>query len=108
MPTTPFVLLAATCFIKGSTKIYDWLLKNSLFSNIINSYTNKSGIRLKTKVYAISLLWLSIISSIVFFINKPLIEIILLLVASCVTLHLIRIKTLDKNIYTKYNKKNMI
>ena len=103
LPTTPFILLSAACFIKSSSRVHNWLIRNRIFGGIIKSYTNKDGIPLATKIYALSLLWISIILTISFFAHKSLVRVIILTAASYVTLYLIRVKTYHKNENIKYN-----
>ena len=38
LPTTPFVLLAAACFARGSTRFHDWLLAHALFGPMISEW----------------------------------------------------------------------
>lgn len=38
LPTTPFLLLAATCFIKSSKKLYQWLIDHRVFGKYIENY----------------------------------------------------------------------
>ena len=35
LPTTPFMLLAAACFARASTRFYNWLLNNPAFGPTI-------------------------------------------------------------------------
>ena len=35
LPTTPFMILAAACYIRSSDKLYNWLIKNRIFGLII-------------------------------------------------------------------------
>lgn len=107
LPTTPFILLSAACFIKSSSRIHNWLIRNRVFGKIIKTYTNKDGIPLATKIYALSLLWISIILTISFFAHKLLVRMVILTAASCVTLYLIRFKTHHKNVNIKYNEEKV-
>ena len=60
LPTTPFLLLAAACFIRSSKRFYLWLVNHRQLGPWIVDYLEGQGIPLKGKVYAISLMWLSI------------------------------------------------
>ncbi|MFZ3152380.1 YbaN family protein [Pseudomonas sp.] len=60
LPTTPFLLLAAACFMRSSQRFYLWLVNHRQLGPWIVDYLNGQGIPLKGKVYAISLMWLSI------------------------------------------------
>lgn len=93
MPTTPFLLLAAACYARSSHRFYHWLIHNRLFGSYIRNYREGKGIPLKIKALAISTLWLSIGSTVVFAIDNGYVRILLLLVAMGVTAHLIGIKT---------------
>ena len=94
LPTTPFLLLAATCFAKSSQRFHDWLLNNRFLGAYIRNYRDHSGIPLGTKLFALAALWLTIGYSTIFVIDRLWVQIILLLIACSVTIHLIRFPTL--------------
>jgi uncharacterized membrane protein YbaN (DUF454 family) len=96
LPTTPFLLLAAACYIKGSKKFYDWLIKNRWLGQYIKNYQDGKGIPFKVKIITIIVLWLTIIISTILFVSNLIIQIILFIIAIGVTIHIIKIKTLDK------------
>lgn len=60
LPTTPFLLLAAACFMRSSKRFYLWLINHPHLGPWIIDYLEGQGIPLKSKVYAIGLMWLSI------------------------------------------------
>lgn len=60
LPTTPFLLLAAACFMRSSKRFYLWLVNHPQLGPWVVDYLSGQGIPLKGKVYAIGLMWLSI------------------------------------------------
>jgi len=94
LPTTPFLLLAAACYARGSRRFYDWLLNNRWFGDYIRNYREKKGIPLKIKVLSISFLWVTIGYSTLFIIDIPLVRIILILISIGVSIHIMRFRTL--------------
>jgi hypothetical protein len=93
LPTTPFLLLSAACYARSSQRFYNWLMNNKWFGNYIKNYREGRGVPLKFKIFTISLLWITILTSIYFVINNFWIEIILIMIAIGVTIHIITIKT---------------
>jgi uncharacterized protein len=69
LPTTPFVLLAAACYARGSRRFYDWLLAQRTFGPIIHEWQHHRSIPYKTKITAIVLMSLTLGVSIVFFVQ---------------------------------------
>jgi len=57
LPTTPFVLLAASLFSKSSERWYNWLISNRLFGKFVEQYSREKGMSLKMKIISISLMW---------------------------------------------------
>jgi len=96
LPTTPFLLLAAACYAKSSERFYHWLLNNKWFGNYIKNYREKKGVPLKVKLSSISLLWITILFSVVFIVDILLFRIILILIAAGVTIHILYIRTLRR------------
>ena len=96
LPTTPFLLLAAACYIRGTKKMYDKLVGNRVLGKYILNYREGKGIPFSTKVLAIGLMWLTLGYSAIFIVKVPVIRVLLLLVAVGVTLHLLKMKTLKK------------
>ncbi|MDP2245530.1 YbaN family protein [Pseudomonas sp.] len=60
LPTTPFLLLAAACFVRSSKRFYLWLVLHPRLGPWVRDYLEGQGIPLKAKVYSIALMWLSI------------------------------------------------
>jgi uncharacterized membrane protein YbaN (DUF454 family) len=94
LPTTPFLLLAAACYIRSSRRFYCWLINNRFCGKYIQNYREKNGIPLKLKIFVISLLWITILASVIFVVDLFVIRILLVLIAVGVTVHISRIKTL--------------
>lgn len=94
LPTTPFLLLAAACYVRSSPELYDRLLRSRWLGKYIRDYREKRGIPATTKVLTISALWLTIGYSALFVVDGPVVRILLLLIALAVTAHLLSLRTL--------------
>ncbi|HLA30997.1 MAG TPA: YbaN family protein [Pseudomonas sp.] len=95
LPTTPFLLLAAACFMRSSKRFYLWLVNHPQLGPWIVDYLAGQGIPLKAKVYTIGLMWLSIgISS--YLVPLFWARLFMLSSAVLVSLYILRQKTLSK------------
>ncbi len=94
LPTTPFLLLAAACYARSSERFYNWLLNHRWFAKYIRPYREGKGIPLKAKILSISLIWLTILFSILFVVHPLSVRIILIAIAAGVTLYLFSLPTL--------------
>lgn len=100
LPTTPFLLLAAACYLRSSQKLYDRLLNARFIGAYVRNYVQGRGMPLKIKMMTILLLWITITCSIIFAVQALIIRVILLIIAIGVSVHILLIKT------TKGNKEN--
>ena len=96
LPTTPFLLLAAGCYLRSSPRFYNWLMTNRLFGAYIRNYIEGRGIPVKVKLFIIILLWAAIGVSIWLTANLT-VTVILLIIAAGVTLHIIFIRVKRKS-----------
>ena len=96
LPTTCFLLLAAGCYVKSSEKLYNWLINHRILGLYIKSYIRHRAISKKTKIFSISLLWVTIMSSAIFFVSLVWVRILLVAIAVGVTIHLLMLKTLTR------------
>ena len=88
LPTTPFLLLAVACYLRSSKRMYDWLLNHKLFGQYIKNYLEGKGMSLRAKVISLAFLWTIIAYSALFVMPMLIVQVILLVVALAVTLHL--------------------
>jgi uncharacterized membrane protein YbaN (DUF454 family) len=92
LPTTPFLLLAAACYMRSSERFYQWLINNRIFGSYVRNYIEGRGMPVKLKIFIIFLLWLTIGLSITFGVQNTIIRIVLICVAMGVTAHICLIK----------------
>jgi len=96
LPTTPFLLLAAACYLRGSARMHRWILTNRYFGEYLRDYQAGRGMPWKNKIVTVSLLWAVIAFSAVFATSSTIIRIVLLVVAVGVTIHILTLKTKRK------------
>jgi uncharacterized membrane protein YbaN (DUF454 family) len=53
LPTTPFILLAAFCFARGSEKFHSWLLDHQTFGPLIYNWNEHGVVSVRAKASAI-------------------------------------------------------
>lgn len=94
LPTTPFLLLAAACYMRGSKRWYNWLMNHRYLGPYIRDYREGKGIPLTTKIGAILLLWATISYSALFVVPPWLwLRVLLFGIAIGVTVHLVKLPT---------------
>ena len=92
LPTTPFLLLAAILYARSSERFYRWIITNPLFGKYLRNYKEGKGIPLKSKLFTLGLLWISISYAILFVTQIWWIRLLLLIIACAVTIHIVSIK----------------
>ena len=104
LPTTPFLIASAACFCKSPTRMYDWLLSNKWFGEYIRNYKEGRGLPMRTKIWALTVLWVTIGVSTVFFLNRLLppqlvlpMQLIMVAVAIAISAHILRLPTFRKS-----------
>ena len=96
LPTTPFVLLAAACFARGSERFHQWLLANRTFGPMVYEWERHRSLPYRTKVTAIVLMSLTMAVSIVFFVQPLWLKIALALFGVALALWMYRIPSRDR------------
>ncbi len=91
LPTAPFVLAAAACYLRGSRRMYCWLTTNRLFGPIVADYMVGKGVSWRVKLVSITFLWCSLAFSFLVFDLPPLTLPVLALVGTAVSTHVIRL-----------------
>jgi uncharacterized membrane protein YbaN (DUF454 family) len=94
LPTTPFLLLAAACFLRSSPRLYAWLLNHRWFGRYIRHYREHRAIPLRAKVIVLALLWATIGYAAIAVANAWWLRALLVGIAVAVSAHVLRLKTL--------------
>ena len=97
IPTTPFLLLTAACYCRSSERLYNWLITNKWFGEYIKNYREGKGIPLKTKIFALTILWVTIGISALLLVPIFIVQVILLVIAIAVSIHILRLPTYKKS-----------
>lgn len=96
LPTTPFLLLAAACFARSSERFHSWLVNHNHLGPMIRGYLDGSGIPLRAKYTAITLIWLTLPPSALLLVPPVWAKLLLILLAISITWYLLRLPTLQE------------
>jgi len=92
LPTTPFLLLAAACFARGSQRMHGWLLNNPVFGKFISDYEQGKGIPARAKALALLMMWSSLLLA-AWRYESLTVHLVLLAVGAGVSIYLLRLPT---------------
>ncbi|MDR2257522.1 MAG: YbaN family protein [Treponema sp.] len=91
LPTTPFLLLASFCFLKGSKRLHHWIMTNKHFGPRIKRIT-ESGLTRREKI-SIYLLVFAMLTPVFIFTKSPHLRIFLVVLMVVKGVFFLRIKT---------------
>ncbi len=92
LPTTPFLLLAAACFARGSSTMHHWLMTHRLFGDYLRNYGEGRGIPLRAKIVALLMMWSSLGYALWRF-ESVWLTVALLVIGTGVSIYMIRLPT---------------
>jgi len=108
LPTTPFLLLAAACFMRSSDRFYLWLITHKWFGPYIKNYQEHKAITKRSKVVTLLLLWATLSYTAIGVISTLAVRILLFFVGVGVTIHVLSIKTLTPEMLSEKEGKQNI
>jgi hypothetical protein len=94
LPSTVFFIVAAWFFSKSSDRFYSWLINHPRFGKFIRDYREKRGMPLKSKIIAVLMLNITILSSIIFFTKNIYVRLLLVVIAISVSFYIISLNTI--------------
>lgn len=95
LPTTPFVILAAACYLRSSERLYRWLITNRVFGPVLETWRTHRGMTLRTKLVTLTLVWLMLGSAALLLAEGLFMKLVLIGIASVKTVVLARIRTVE-------------
>jgi uncharacterized membrane protein YbaN (DUF454 family) len=95
LPTTPFLLLAAACFLRSSSRLYAWLVGNKIFGEYLRRYWSGEGMSRGSKFWTLAFLWAGLGISAFLFVPERLewVRWLLLAIGAGVTTHILKLPT---------------
>lgn len=94
LPTTPFLLLAAACFIRTSPRFYRWLIEHPHLGKYVIYYLDGKGMPKKAKVYTLILMWSTMLLTAFVLTDRAMLKILLPLIGCGVSIYILRLPTL--------------
>ncbi len=82
LPGTVFLLMSSWFFFKSSERMYNWVINHPRFGPTVRAYRAGYGIRRRIKIYAVTLMWLSVGFSVVFAVDSMAVRIFLIALAA--------------------------
>lgn len=93
LPTTPFILLTAYCYLRGSPRFHAWLVEHPTLGPIVKEYGDGEGMTKESKQKAIAMTWIAVTLTAIFLLDTLQLRILVIGLAIIGTLVLLRLKT---------------
>jgi len=90
--------------MRSSKKLHKWLLHHRLFGSYIFAYQRYRAVSARAKATSLILLWISILYSMICVVSILWVKVLLLSIALAVSMHLLHLKTLTKEMREEIKK----
>ncbi|EKE68756.1 YbaN family protein [Gallaecimonas xiamenensis] len=94
LPTTPFILLAAWCFAKGSPRCHQWLRSNRYFGQMVRDWEAQRGLRRRYRRRAVAMMLVTFSISLLL-VPKIWLKIMLVTILVSVLIYLYRLPVIE-------------
>ena len=94
LPTTPFLLLSAAMYVRGSQRLYDWLMAHKHLGPYIKNFREHKAIPLKVKIVSVTMVWLTLLYCAAFVARVWWMSVLFIAIAIGVTVHILHYRTL--------------
>jgi uncharacterized membrane protein YbaN (DUF454 family) len=91
VPTSPFLLLSAACFLRSSPRFYIWLTEHRWWGRYIRYFLDGQGIPRRIKVLILSMLWIMILSSAFLIVKIMWVSVTMMIIAGAVSIYIIKL-----------------
>lgn len=98
LPTTPFLLLAAACFVRSSDRLYNWLTSHRVFGSYIRNYREHRGMTTRARMLTLAVLWAGVSYAAIGVARSLPLRLVLLVIAVSVTVYLMRLRTVPTKV----------
>lgn len=106
LPTVPFYLLTAFCFVRGSKKFADWFLNSKLYKNHIGNFAEHRVMTIYGELLLLSLVTCMLLVSL-YFVNKLAMTIVFDILIACKYGYFVfRITPIGKSEYRKIREED--
>ncbi len=93
LPTTPFILLTAYCYYRGSPRFHDWLTTHPTLGPIVEEYGDGEGMTKESKRKAIAMTWVAVTLTAIFLLDTFQLRAVVIGLAIIGTTVILRLKT---------------
>jgi len=93
-PTSPFIILAAALWFRGSDRWYNWILNHRWFGKYVRDYRERGGMRRGPKYLLLATVWIAVGVSTVVVLETLWHRIVLLAFGAVLSAWVLRLKTL--------------
>ena len=96
LPTTPFLLLSAALYMRSSQRLYDWLMSHKHLGAYIRNFREHKALPLRVKIVSVTMVWVTLLYCAFFVAREWWMSVLFIAIATGVTIHILRYKTLKK------------
>jgi uncharacterized membrane protein YbaN (DUF454 family) len=93
LPTTPFLLLSAACYVRSSDRMYHWLLTQPRLGKEIHAIIEQRALPRKLKILSLVFAWTVLGGLAVFVVESTAAKVLLIVLALVKTGVLMRMKS---------------
>ena len=97
LPTTPFLLLASVCFVKGSDRFNNWFVNTKIYKKHLETFVKERSMTLKQKITILAFADTMIAIPFIIVDNLMMRITLILVVLFKLYYFIFRIKTIDPN-----------